>query len=296
MDTQICKSCKEDKPLSDFYFRKDEGKYRSSCKKCKRVHTREEIKAKVNASIKVCKHCGIEKPIEDFQKAGGGKWTQPYCKPCDAIRKRKHWDANLIENRNKSRQYHLKTRKLVSPEQKEKSKKRVIENLKKAAIKYRNSIKLLTSEEKKLRKAERDRNYRIKNADRIKKTKKDYYNSKGKEEKRLWQQKMMSDVGFRITKNLRGRIYVALKRGIKSKPTMELLGCTIDEFKKYFESLFTEGMDWERYMEGGIHIDHKIPCAKFDLTDPEQQKICFHYTNLQPLWALDNLKKAASIL
>ena len=52
-------------------------------------------------------------------------------------------------------------------------------------------------------------------------------------------------------------------------------------------------MNWENY--GVWHIDHIIPCARFDLSDPGQQKICFHYTNLQPMWGEDNLKKGARL-
>jgi DNA/RNA endonuclease G (NUC1) len=55
-------------------------------------------------------------------------------------------------------------------------------------------------------------------------------------------------------------------------------------------------MNWENYGKNGWHIDHIIPCASFDLTDPKQQKNCFHYTNLQPLWAADNIRKSDKIL
>ncbi len=57
---------------------------------------------------------------------------------------------------------------------------------------------------------------------------------------------------------------------------------------------FTNGMAWDDY--GDWHIDHILPCISFDLSDENQQKICFHYTNLQPLWATDNLKKGSKIL
>lgn len=56
--------------------------------------------------------------------------------------------------------------------------------------------------------------------------------------------------------------------------------------------IFLPGMSWERRSD--IHIDHIRPCASFDLTDPEQQKQCFHYTNLKPLWARDNLLQSSS--
>ena len=56
-------------------------------------------------------------------------------------------------------------------------------------------------------------------------------------------------------------------------------------------SPLTDGMTWDRFMKGEIQIDHIKPCAEFDLTKEEEQRICFHYKNLQPLWELDNLKK-----
>ncbi len=55
-------------------------------------------------------------------------------------------------------------------------------------------------------------------------------------------------------------------------------------------------MTWENHGRHGWHIDHIIPCAAFDLTDPEQQKKCFHYTNYQPLYTLENLKKGDRII
>jgi len=74
---------------------------------------------------------------------------------------------------------------------------------------------------------------------------------------------------------------------------MNLLGCTAKHFKDYFEKKFTEGMSWEIFMSGGqIHIDHIQPCSSFDLSEPAQQQACFHYSNLQPLWAKDNLRKS----
>jgi hypothetical protein len=76
--------------------------------------------------------------------------------------------------------------------------------------------------------------------------------------------------------------------------TEELLGCTISFFIKHLEKHFRPGMSWENY--GKWHIDHIIPCAAFDLGDPSQQRQCFHYTNLRPLWAIQNLKKHHKVL
>jgi len=70
----------------------------------------------------------------------------------------------------------------------------------------------------------------------------------------------------------------------------ELLGCSIEDLIRHLESRFTSGMSWEN--RGQWHVDHIRPCASFDLTDFDQQRVCFHYTNLQPLWGRDNRKKA----
>lgn len=100
------------------------------------------------------------------------------------------------------------------------------------------------------------------------------------------------DINFKLAGGLRSRISTTL-RGIatKSKRTIALLGCSVEHLRKHLEKQFATGMTWENYGLKGWHIDHKRPCASFDLTQPEQQRLCFHYTNLQPLWALDNLRK-----
>lgn len=99
------------------------------------------------------------------------------------------------------------------------------------------------------------------------------------------------DASFLIATRMRNRIRMALKsRSVSgTSRSVDLIGCTYEQLRTHIESLFLPGMSWERF--GEIHIDHIVPCASFDLSDPEQQKICFHYTNLQPLWAKDNLVK-----
>lgn len=104
-----------------------------------------------------------------------------------------------------------------------------------------------------------------------------------------------TDLNYKLRCNLRARLYGALRRGRKSARTMDLLGCTIEHLKKHLEEQFTDGMTWQGIMDGDIHVDHIKPCASFDLSDPVQQRECFHYSNLQPLWAEDNRKKYTSI-
>ena len=103
-----------------------------------------------------------------------------------------------------------------------------------------------------------------------------------------------NDLTYRLSKVCRTRIWTALKGIDKSASTMELIGCTIDELWNHLESKFNPWMIRENY--GLWHVDHIIPCDAFDLTDPVQQKKCFHYNNLQPLWAIDNMRKSNKII
>ena len=77
---------------------------------------------------------------------------------------------------------------------------------------------------------------------------------------------------------------------------MKLIGCSVDFLKQHLELQFKGRMGWNNYGFYGWHVDHIKPCASFDLTDTEQQKECFNYTNLQPLWWHENASKSDKIL
>ena len=94
--------------------------------------------------------------------------------------------------------------------------------------------------------------------------------------------------GHRIRTLLKNQL--TANGGRKAAKTEMLLGCSLAKAQAHLEAQFLPGMSWENH--GEWHIDHIRPCASFDLTDPEQQKQCCHYTNLQPLWAADNLAKS----
>jgi hypothetical protein len=99
----------------------------------------------------------------------------------------------------------------------------------------------------------------------------------------------------RIPWLLRNRLRMAMKKKVKKGSAVRDLGCSIEEFKKYLESLFQPGMSWDNQGLYGWHIDHIIPLSSFDLQCPEQVKIACNYKNLQPLWAQDNLSKGYNI-
>jgi len=131
--------------------------------------------------------------------------------------------------------------------------------------------------------------------------KKDYYNEinlkrKNSVKRTLWRrkyekEKRKKDLNFKVANNLRRRINNSLKGLVKSKKTFQLLGCNLEQLWIHLEKSFKPGMTKENY--GKWHIDHIRPCASFDLSKPEEQAKCFHYTNLQALWAQENQSKSA---
>ena len=108
--------------------------------------------------------------------------------------------------------------------------------------------------------------------------------------------KTKDNIQFRIGKNLRRRLRNTLNNKTKSGSAVKDLGCTIESFKAYLESKFQPGMTWNNYGYDGWHIDHIKPLSSFDLTDRNQFLEACHYTNLQPLWAHDNLTKSDKLI
>lgn len=160
---------------------------------------------------------------------------------------------------------------------------------------------------KKIKKQQQE--YRAKNKDHLNKMRKQWgqenpdkvaINAKKHREKyrdkinKYRRQKRKNNVNFRLRTIISNRIRMALSRGSKNSTSYDLTGCSWEHLKLYLESLFIDGMTWDNY--GQWHIDHIKPCCSFDLSDIEQQKLCFHYTNLQPLWAIDNLKKSGKLI
>lgn len=108
---------------------------------------------------------------------------------------------------------------------------------------------------------------------------------------RYQRERRKRDPIFKLLAYVRGRIRGALTRKYlrKNTKTEQLLGCSVQELKDHLEFQFKDGMNWDNF--GQWHVDHIKPCCSFDLSKTEEQKICFHYTNLQPLWAVENFKK-----
>jgi hypothetical protein len=106
-------------------------------------------------------------------------------------------------------------------------------------------------------------------------------------------EKRKTDIAYRLYERIRGRIKALLKSQDRPQSISKSMGCTASELKAYLESKWLPGMTWENYGFYGWHVDHIIPLSSFDLRNKEQYAAACHYTNLQPLWALDNLRKGS---
>jgi hypothetical protein len=216
-----------------------------------------------NPTHKICLHCYQSKELSAYGKCRGIYGVNSFCRECFNLKTREKYLQEKIEKTGSG---------LIPPVDKEEQK---IKKKEKNKEWYRKNKAIISKKAKEYNSTEE---YKKRNRDRIK-------------------NKRKTDPNFKIASLCRARIRDSVKKGYKSQGTMQLLGCSIEFLRNYLESLFLEGMTWgnhgnERHNgEKSWHIDHIKPCAAFDLTDPEQQKICFHYTNLQPLWEKDNLSK-----
>ena len=198
------------------------------------------------------------------------------------LKKKYYLDNKKIINERR-KEYRLNNKELIREQR-----KKYLENGGKEVVKL---YRLKNKEKLKIQEKE----YRLKNKERLSKLKKEYDKNYWLNNKKIINEKLINkrktDIRFRLLCNLRIRMNKVLKGTLKSNSTVKLLGCSIYDFKKHMESLFQPWMSWENY--GKWHIDHIKPCALFDLTLPEQQQECFHWSNMRPLEAIENLKKGA---
>jgi len=108
--------------------------------------------------------------------------------------------------------------------------------------------------------------------------------------------KYKNDIQYKLSRNLRGRLYKSINGNFKVGSAVRDLGCSVEQLKQHLESKFLPGMSWDNWAHDGWHIDHIKPLDSFDLTDRNQLLEACHYTNLQPLWAKDNLVKSNKLI
>jgi hypothetical protein len=237
---------------------------------------------------KVCSKCEIEKDICEFipdksKKSG----VRGQCRICKSIYDKKRYLMYSDNFKKKSKDYYENNKEKVTNSNKiwaennpEKRKQIVKEWVKNNPSKHKESQK----------------KYKLKN-ETIIKIKRKVYNSENRNKQRLYEkQKRETDILFKLRSNVRSRIKMFLKSNniTKNNSTFNLVGCSPEFLKEHLENQFVKEMSWDNYGIIGWHIDHIIPLSSAQ-NEEELKKLC-HYTNLQPLWAEDNLKKSNKII
>ena len=174
----------------------------------------------------------------------------------------------------------------------EKARARYRLNREKILQQKRDGYAELSAEERRARRdAQRENKaaWRADNLDRVR--------AKDREHARARRERNKDNPQFRLSITLRTRLNGALAGNFKTGSAVRDLGCTIPELRAYLQAQFAPGMSWDNWGHVGDvwHIDHIKPLASFDLANREQFLAACHYTNLQPLWAKDNLRKGANL-
>jgi len=241
---------------------------------------------------KICNKCGQEKllTIEFWDIRNSAKdGFRNRCKEC----RKKYMNSRRENNYEKIRATELEYEKNNRESINESARKRYKENnyIENKRIYRRENREIISKKAKEKLKNRTDEEIEL---DRV--YRQEYYQKN--KEKIIKQnclyikKKLAEDIQWMLKFRLRGRIKDALKKNRKLAKSFELVGADIEFVRFYLENQFTGEMTWDNH--GKIwHIDHIIPICSFDLTILEEQKKCFHYTNLRPLLATDNLKKSA---
>jgi hypothetical protein len=110
--------------------------------------------------------------------------------------------------------------------------------------------------------------------------------------------RVSTDIEFRLGRNYRRRLLKCLTSQVKDEHSLEFLGCDISTLRRHLEDRFLPGMSWSNYggKDGCWVMDHFCPCAEYYLQNKDEARVCFHYTNIVPLWHTDNMMKHDSIV
>lgn len=230
--------------------------------------------------MKTCTICETTRDKAEFnKKTKSPDGLDPWCKSCKSKKDKENYKRRAEKVKNKVKEYYYKNRDSIL--------KRIAESETKKE--YQKKYRELNKEELNLY----ARNYKLTNKERIKEQRKEYRLLNRDKIRSYEKHKLETDSLFKLAKRCRNRLQEALKakNWTKQCKFKDYIGCDLATLKSHLEAQFKDGMTWENY--GDWHIDHKYPLSL--ATSPEEIYALCHYTNLQPLWALDNLAKSNKI-
>jgi hypothetical protein len=238
---------------------------------------------------KKCKGCEIIKPLTEFSVAKENKdGFNNTCKKCKCKYAKLYTEKNkfkVLKRRKELYKKPLQPEKYIRLENKicsVCSENKPIDSFNKNNFKkdgYRPECKVCQSK--------KAREYRLKNGDKLKK-----YRIENKDKINTYKKnKKENDINYKITCNLRTRLWSAIKNNYKNGSAVDDLGCSIEYFKVYIESRFENGMTWDNWGRDTWHLDHIEPLSSFNLSNREEFLKAVNYKNIKPIWAKDNLTK-----
>lgn len=255
--------------------------------------------------LKECKKCNEYKLLDQFVKSTQCIFERTnVCKECNSNYKKQYATQNKDAIKIKQRNKYIENKELRKEKGKkyyERNKFEILKRQKIYAIKNSEKIKFRQKEYRQKNKEKLsllNKEYKNKNYEHIKKVNDLYYlNNKERIENyrnEYRKNKRKLDPVFNLQMRIRTRLYIALKRnGFSKKSKMiDIIGCSFEFLKVHLENKFSRGMTWHNM--GYWHIDHIIPYASAK-TEEDIIKLS-HYTNLQPMWANENLKKGSNII
>jgi hypothetical protein len=221
--------------------------------------------------MKKCSKCNQIKDFCEFTKDKNrpdGLFV--YCRECKKIISKKEYDKNKLRILDYQKKYYLQNKvEILQRISKDYLEKRD-DKLEYQKLYYQNHLEVKLNYAKTYRENNRDNRNRYEN------------------------QRKKIDVIYKLKHLVRNRIgkFIKLKKINKNNSTFVIVGCTPQELKIHLEEKFTQGMSWDN--QGRWHIDHKIPLSSAK-NEEELYKLC-HFTNLQPMWATENIKKGNKII
>jgi hypothetical protein len=230
---------------------------------------------------KICTKCKKELPstAEYFHRGVGKYGFRAVCKKCLSGYFSEYYQKNRKKKLEYKRNYYKDNQSTI---------------LEKEKI-YRENNKEIVAERRKRNNKDREKDkltqarYREKNRTKIRARARQYYRDNKDKVMAYQREYLKNNIHARIAARLRQRVNKAIRNNKRPGSAVKDLGCTLCGLKIHLESKFSDGMSWENY--GEWHVDHIIALAHFDLTDRNQFLEACHYTNLQPLWAKDNIRK-----
>jgi hypothetical protein len=274
--TKVCRRCGIEKELSEYHKDKNfKDNHKKDCKKC--VNLKNNTQKNNIPKYKTCSICGLKKESNQFHFRKASKdGLNPNCKVCRKILSQKDF---MLKNIPKTIPWvdGGDMTKICSVCGIEKSFSQFSKKCS-SLDGYMSECKTCVAPKKKV--------YSEKNKIKLSLKRKKYINNR-----------LKTDSFLKLKYNIRRRTLLAIEKGQGKKQgsTIELIGCSWEQVQEHLKSTMYGGMTWDDYLNGKAHVDHIIPISSFDLTTLEGQKKASHYTNLQLLWAEDNLKKGAKL-